>query len=47
MLAALRSFVRRYNVQCAQIAERIRGEVLGANGVPAALRAAVEAQLSL
>ncbi|KAL4428043.1 hypothetical protein ABPG75_002132 [Micractinium tetrahymenae] len=47
MLAALRSFVRRYNVQCAQVAERISGEVLAGEGVPAALREAVEAQLHL
>ena len=47
MLAALKSFVRRYNVQCAQLAERIGGEVLGAPGVPAELKAAVEAQLQL
>ena len=48
MLAALKSFVRRYNVQCAEVAERIRGsEVLGAGGVPAALREAVEGQLNL
>lgn len=47
MLAALRSFVRRYNVQCAQLAERIGGEVLGGEGVTQELRAAVEAQLNL
>ena len=47
MLAALKSFVRRYNVQCAQIADRIAGEVLGAEGVPPELKAVVEAQLSL
>jgi hypothetical protein len=47
MLAALKSFVRRYNVQCAEIADRIAGEVLGAEGVPQELKAVVEAQLSL
>jgi hypothetical protein len=47
MLAALKSFVRRYNVQCAAIAQRIRVEVLGAEGVPDQLRAAVEEQLCL
>lgn len=47
MLAALRSFVRRYNVQCAELAQRIGAEVLGGQGVPPELRAAVEAQLNL
>lgn len=47
MLAALKSFVRRYNVQCAQLADRIADEVLGGEGVPAELRCAVEAQLNL
>ncbi len=47
MLAALKSFVRRYNVQCAQLADRITGEVLGGEGVPPELRAAVETQLNL
>lgn len=47
MLAALKSFVRRYNVQCAQIAERIGSEVLGAESVPVELREAVEHQLNL
>jgi hypothetical protein len=47
MLAALKSFVRRYNVQCAQIADRIEGEVLGGEGVPAELREAVLTQLNL
>ena len=47
MLAALRSFVRRYNVQCAELAERIGADILGGEGVPQELRAAVEAQLNL
>ena len=47
MLAALKSFVRRYNVQCAQLAERIGAEVLGGEGVPQELREAVETQLNL
>jgi hypothetical protein len=47
MLAALKSFVRRYNVQCAQIAERISAEVLGGEGVTPELKAAVETQLRL
>lgn len=47
MLAALKSFVRRYNVQCAQLAERIGAEVLGSEGVPRELREAVETQLNL
>ena len=47
MLAALKSFVRRYNVQCAQLAERIGSEVLGGEGVPRKLREAVEGQLSM
>ena len=47
MLAALKSFVRRYNVQCAQLAERIGAEVLGGEGVPRELREAVETQLNL
>jgi hypothetical protein len=47
MLAALRSFVRRYNVQCAQVADRICGGALRGEGVSAELRAAVESQLHL
>lgn len=47
MLAALKSFVRRYNVQCAQIAEGISAEVLGGEGVTLELKAAVETQLRL
>ena len=45
MLAALRSFMRRYHVEVAQVADRIQAEVVDAAALQEPLRPAFAVQL--
>jgi nuclear cap-binding protein subunit 1 len=46
-LASLKSFLRRYNLEMAQVAERVEAEILGAQGLAEDVKGAVQAHLYL
>lgn len=47
MLASLKSFLRRYDLEAAQLAERIEADILGAQGVSPEVKEAIRAHLYL